>query len=93
MVAMFHDANPNARTAPFRLAMDWGEGSPQTAGTVVPSGTSFRVDSSHTSADSLPAGKPGSDVAGPQNGRHPEGGISAGLILTRGPLVKIARER
>src|SRR5262249_23716514 len=70
-VAVYNDANPNAPAAEFRATIDWGDESPQTAGTVTKSGTSFLVSGSHTYADSLPIGAPGSGVPGPQNGTYP----------------------
>jgi hypothetical protein len=70
-VAMFNDANPNAPAAEFRATIDWGDGSPQTVGTITESGTSFLISGSHTYADSLPVGVRGSGVPGPQNGTYP----------------------
>jgi hypothetical protein len=70
MVAVFNDQNPNGTASEFRATIDWGDGSPQTAGIVTKSGTSFLVSGSHTYADSLPAGAPGSGVPGPQNGTY-----------------------
>ena len=70
-VAMFNDADPTATIGEFHVTIDWGDGSPQTAGIVTKSGTTFLVSGSHTYADSLPVGAKGSGVAGPQNGTYP----------------------
>ena len=74
-VGAFTDLNPSASIAEFRAIIDWGDGSPMTAGTIaaVTSGgsTVYQVSGSHTYADSIPLGKPGSGVPGPQNGTYP----------------------
>ena len=74
-VGTFTDLNPSAAIAEFKAIIDWGDGSPQSAGTIaaVTSGgtTVYQVSGSHTYADSIPLGKPGSGVPGPQNGTYP----------------------
>jgi hypothetical protein len=72
----FTDLNPSPSIAEFKAIIDWGDGSPMTAGTILPptivNGTPiFQVSGSHTYADSIPAGKPGTGIPGPQNGTYP----------------------
>ncbi len=53
-VAAFDDANPMAPLTDYRVTIDWGDGTPQSAGTVSqpgPIGTTFFVTGSHTYAD------------------------------------------
>jgi Bacterial Ig-like domain len=53
-VASFNDANPMAPLTDYRVMIDWGDGTPQSAGTVSqtgPIGTTFFVTGSHTYAD------------------------------------------
>jgi hypothetical protein len=50
-VATFSDANPNARAADFGAFINWGDGSPPTAGVVVANGTTFSVLGNHTYSD------------------------------------------
>jgi hypothetical protein len=60
-VANFLDGNPTAPVTDFTATIDWGDGTPPTAGTVQPAppgGTGFQVIGSHTYAD---AGSNGSD--------------------------------
>src|SRR5262249_30363740 len=70
-VARFSDATPHAPAPEFCAILDSAAGSPQTAGMVTKSGTTFLVSGSHTYADSLPVGAKGSGVPGPQNGTYP----------------------
>lgn len=74
-VGTFSDRNPSATIDDFKAIIDWGDGSPMSAGaiTAVSSGgaTIFQVSGSHTYADSIPFGKPGSGTPGPQNGTYP----------------------
>ena len=54
-VASFTDANPTAPLTDFTATIDWGDGTPMTAGTVTQPGgvgTPFFVSGSHTYADS-----------------------------------------
>jgi hypothetical protein len=54
-VASFTDANPISTTADFTAVIDWGDGTPLTAGTVSQPGgvgTAYVVSGSHTYADS-----------------------------------------
>jgi hypothetical protein len=54
-VASFTDANPASTVADFRAKIDWGDGTPLTAGTVSQpggAGTAYVVSGSHTYADS-----------------------------------------
>ena len=51
LVATFSDDNPAATTADFNASIDWGDGSPPTAGTVGTSSPAFFVAGSHTYAD------------------------------------------
>jgi hypothetical protein len=53
-VATFNDANPSAPITDFTATIDWGDGTPATAGTIEPpllGGTAFRVFGTHTYAD------------------------------------------
>jgi Bacterial Ig-like domain len=53
-VAAFNDANPMAPLTDYRVTIDWGDGTPQSAGTVSqpgPIGTTLFVTGSHTYAD------------------------------------------
>ncbi len=48
-VAQFTDANPNPPLSDFSAIIDWGDGTPPSAGTIVPQGgSSFIVRGSHT---------------------------------------------
>jgi hypothetical protein len=54
-VASFTDANPISTTADFTATIDWGDGTPPSAGTVSQpggAGTAYIVSGSHTFADS-----------------------------------------
>ena len=54
-VASFTDANPTRRSADFTATIDWGDGTPMTAGTLSQPGgvgTAYIVSGSHTYADS-----------------------------------------
>jgi hypothetical protein len=54
-VATFNDANPTAPITDFTATIDWGDGTPPTAGTIEPpllGGTAWRVFGTHTYADS-----------------------------------------
>jgi hypothetical protein len=50
-VATFSDANGARTAASFTASIDWGDGTPTTAGTVVGSSGSFTVTGQHTYAD------------------------------------------
>jgi hypothetical protein len=54
-LATFTDGNPLAPVSDFTVTIDWGDGSPQSAGTVSQAGgvgTAFTISGSHTYADS-----------------------------------------
>jgi large repetitive protein len=54
LVAEFTDANPKATISEYQVTIDWGDGTPQSAGTVTQPGgvgTTFDVTGSHTYAD------------------------------------------
>ncbi len=73
-VGSFDDTNPKAPITDYRVAIDWGDGSPETVGMLSQPGgvgTAFLVDGTHTYAYSLPLGSPGSGIPGPQNGTYP----------------------
>jgi hypothetical protein len=73
-VGSFTDANPTAPITDYRVAIDWGDGTPETVGTLSQPGgvgTAFLVDGTHTYAYSLPLGSHGSGLPGPQNGTYP----------------------
>jgi hypothetical protein len=58
-VATFTDANPAAPVGDFTATIDWGDGTPESAGTVAQpggTGTAFVVAGSHTYADAGAAG-------------------------------------
>ena len=50
-VATFTDDNPDATTADFTATIDWGDGSPVTAGSIGASSAAFVVLGTHTYAD------------------------------------------
>jgi len=59
-VATFTDANPTAPVSDFKATIDWGDGTPESAGTVTQpggAGTAFDVFGSHTYADAGTTGK------------------------------------
>ena len=54
LVATFADVNPSATISDYTVTIDWGDGTPQSAGTVTQTGalgTPFDVTGSHTYAD------------------------------------------
>ncbi|MFI5052613.1 MAG: beta strand repeat-containing protein, partial [Acidimicrobiales bacterium] len=54
-VATYTDANPTSTIADFKAEIDWGDGTPMTAGTISQpgvAGTAYIVSGSHTYADS-----------------------------------------
>ena len=52
LVATFNDADPNAKTANFVATINWGDGSPVTAGTIVADGLGrFDVTATHSFLD------------------------------------------
>ncbi len=75
-LALLTDTNPSSSPDHFRIMIDWGDGSPESAGILVASpssggsGVSYAVDGSHTYADSLPTGAPGTGLPGPQTGNY-----------------------
>jgi hypothetical protein len=53
LVATFNDGNPFAPNSDFGVTINWGDGSPTTAGTILQPGgvgTSFAISGSHTYA-------------------------------------------
>jgi len=50
-VAIFADDNPAATALDFNATIDWGDGTPPTAGTIVVNDTQFSVLGTHTYAD------------------------------------------
>jgi hypothetical protein len=50
-VATFTDPDPTATAAEYAATIDWGDGTPLTAGTVAGSGGTFAVSGTHTYAD------------------------------------------
>jgi uncharacterized repeat protein (TIGR01451 family) len=48
VVATFTDADPNGTVADYTATIDWGDGSPASAGTVAPGASGFSVSGSHT---------------------------------------------
>ncbi|WP_165226922.1 Ig-like domain-containing protein [Aquisphaera insulae] len=74
-VGSFRDADPGSSAGEFLVTIDWGDGSPQTVGYLTGTsgnlGITYAIRGTHTYADSLPIGKPGSGVPGPQDGTYP----------------------
>ncbi|MFO0890816.1 MAG: Ig-like domain-containing protein [Isosphaeraceae bacterium] len=91
-VGSFTDLNPADPIGDFRATIDWGDGSPQSAGTitlVTPGGGAspfFQVSGTHTYADSLPLGQAGSGIPGPQNGTYP---IKVEVVSIHGAAVNL----
>ncbi|QEH37730.1 hypothetical protein OJF2_63210 [Aquisphaera giovannonii] len=75
VVGSFRDADPSSTAGQFVVTIDWGDGTPQTAGYVTgvtgTGGVTYTINGAHTYADSLPAGKAGSGTPGPQDGTYP----------------------
>ena len=92
-VAQFTDGNPTAPLSDFTATIDWGDGSPQSAGQVFQPGgpgTAFFVMGNHTYAQPSPAGIPYvvtvtvNDVGGSQVTTHTTAAITASMITGTG---------